>query len=363
MTKENLLKYLRDPEYLHQISYQELKTLVAEHPNSSSLRFLLAIKSKQENNDDFQRQLEFLSLYSIDRSHLFDVFTKEELMNSLPSEILLQEDYLELKELSALEKELNVIGVSTLTAGVAAKELELTNSNSISTPPIATTLDIEETSEDFYILDFEEDLEETIDQEAVPTDRVKNNLAEIEALFEEFDTDDPSVEANGNGASEADIIKNTIPLIVTNGQTNEDEAEELGIQKAIDELKSSPIPKTSFSTWYRSPTEDFAGFDLIGFNSKGIIDELAKTKKTTKSIAPKKTDEAEDIQKVVVKAEESLIFEEDIASETLAKLLILQGHYSKAIAMYEHLSLIFPEKSSLFAAEIQKIENLEDEIA
>ena len=69
------------------------------------------------------------------------------------------------------------------------------------------------------------------------------------------------------------------------------------------------------------------------------------------------------IRKVTSKAYKSLVFEEDIASETLAQLLVLQGHYSKAMAMYEQLSLIFPEKSSLFAGEIKKIENLEDEVA
>ncbi|MFT6808656.1 MAG: tetratricopeptide (TPR) repeat protein [Saprospiraceae bacterium] len=49
---------------------------------------------------------------------------------------------------------------------------------------------------------------------------------------------------------------------------------------------------------------------------------------------------------------------QDITSETLAELLAQQGHSSRAIAMYEQLSLKYPKKSGFFAAQIQKIQGL-----
>ena len=47
-----------------------------------------------------------------------------------------------------------------------------------------------------------------------------------------------------------------------------------------------------------------------------------------------------------------------LVTETLARIYINQGYYSRAVDIYEKLCLKFPEKSSYFASQIEKVKDL-----
>ena len=222
-------------------------------------------------------------------------------------------------------------------------------------------------NEEFYTLDLEGALT-TASTENVPIEpeeKIQANLAEVEDLFRELEEDKEPIPqatlATNNEASILDLQETLnggvfpeIPLEVLDtdvdvaGKTNFSSNGSPTPLVEEEGLEINPIPKTKFSTWFRdsSNANHFNGFDLIGYNSKGLIEELIQNKKT-------QTDKTA--------TEERMEMEEDIASETLAQILVIQGHYEKAIQMLERLKLLYPEKNSFFVAEIQKIQNLEQE--
>ena len=61
-------------------------------------------------------------------------------------------------------------------------------------------------------------------------------------------------------------------------------------------------------------------------------------------------------------SKESVIENEDYLTETLAKVYIKQGYYSKAMFIYEKLSLKYPEKSIYFAAQIENVKKLSNKL-
>lgn len=82
-----------------------------------------------------------------------------------------------------------------------------------------------------------------------------------------------------------------------------------------------------------------------------------KEEKKKEKAEKKKKKKGKEKKKGLKKKREAaaLMLSGDIISETLAELLARQGHTAAAIAMYEKLCLIYPQKSSFFALKIEEL--------
>ncbi len=104
MTAENFSYYLKNPGHLYQVSYQELKSLVVQYPYCQNLRYLLLTKSQIENSEEYQKDLALAATYHVDRSYLYQLIHQEEKVENAEN-FVLEEDYLELKDLSTNQVE------------------------------------------------------------------------------------------------------------------------------------------------------------------------------------------------------------------------------------------------------------------
>lgn len=103
MTADNLLQFLRQPQDLQRVSYQELKTLALEYPFCPHVHQLLLFKSRLSGHKDYATDLGRTAAHSIDRRHLR---VRLEALDAALAAV--QEEVFELKPVAEIEQQLAV---------------------------------------------------------------------------------------------------------------------------------------------------------------------------------------------------------------------------------------------------------------
>ena len=314
MQAKEFINYIKNPNSLEKNSVKELQKLVNDFPYFQSAHLLLSLASKKWDASVYQKSLKKTAIVVTNRSHLFNLIQQFEISNT----VIEDSDHQKLVVEEVLEpidstKELNIL---------KATELLIENSDS----EISETEFQQKTKPNA-----EEVLENEIAKQVVGAivEKQMLNLSDTQLVFnqnkepENF-TDWLRLIQKSNKQLSAENI------LDTNTDNNTDIKTRLEKSKII--TQESALNKK---------LKNLALIDKIIENSPGQI----KIKDDQKFYSPEHN------------AKESLLENEHLVSETLAKIYALQGSVNKAVRAYEILSLKFPQKSAYFASLIQKLKN------
>jgi hypothetical protein len=305
MTAERLARMLQDPNLLESITYEELKTLSLAYPYAYHLHQLLWLKSRQINHPEATQNLAKAAAYANDRRVLHALAHAEAIIAPV----------LELRPVTEIQRQLETIAAAPAATPEPAVQLAATPPPASEPPveaptahPVAQVLDVEmptelpppvpeETAITNEILPEANDASSATTEAALPTPQVTIPERQLTTpTFEEW------------------VFRFQLPLLTNTPQVRDNQA-------LTTKIESEPEPIE--------------------------IPALGDDPPPPPTRGPKT--EAQQL------AERSVTQNQGLVSETLARLYAAQGHKEKAIAMYERLCLANPEKSSSFAAAIEKL--------
>lgn len=394
MNAESFVQYVQQLSRLYQLPYEELKSLSMQYPYFQNLHLLLALKSKLEEHPDYPRNLAKAATYSVDRAQLYRTLTKLEKL-AIEDNFLLHEEVLELQEITQLEEKLKDLElvpdqvedlplsnqlVGQLPGTVPAlSNLEVPQETPLrDTPPIQPPKPVEKeppntqknwiepilldaSALSFTLDKFYEKQAERAALAAIPSTPVDHSAPEVSQLaMDDLLLDSIAISSLLDGF----YNKNQTPVAIPQAAPAAVLAPEPASKSELDlteklkqhlnkikRKKPKPMPKKSFSTWI----EQFQPAHV-----KPRLGDLMEAKKKEKLILISSKSDPAKLQgdNLNFFAQKSILENKEMASETLAEILVAQMQYQKAIKVYERLSLIFPKKSAFFAGKIETLKKL-----
>jgi hypothetical protein len=324
MQASDLLNYIENPALLDKGSVKDLQKLANDFPYFQSAHILLSMAAKKWDASVYQQSLKKTAIVASNRAHLFELIHKIE-----NSEFTGTHTEWETKVVAANAKE---------RKEETQQELSILKATKILTEPLLEAIKAEQKT----VLSPEEILEKEIQNQVV------NSFVETEIL-KTPDFDKPiSVTAPPESFTEwLSLMKKN------NGQSIEQREEQLSASRLKKEIKGQKtLAQEPEKTNNTTEKVEKNSLEARKQKNKAIIDKIIE-----KSPGLIRQKEEQKFYTPDIKAKESLIENEHLVTETLARIYALQGNINKAIRAYEILSLKFPQKSAYFASLIEKLKN------
>ncbi|HEX4958419.1 MAG TPA: hypothetical protein VFV46_09600 [Lacibacter sp.] len=317
MNAPQLIECLQNPAALAAVDREELNQLITSHPWFGAAHLLAAIH-QQMNPVDAQAQTGKALLYT-------------------PHPLWLQ---YQLNQYTELKEEM----VSTAPATKA-------NMTELNQPiqPVAIETDEQEAAIDAQVL-----VDAVNEQEVMALLEESEKAADAELLVEAVNEQEAlALLEEADIATNAEVLKEAV-----------DAAELPEGFKPLSSILQQELPADAALSFEPLHTVDYFASQGIRLKEERIgNDKLGQQLKTfTQWLKElKKVNPADDMpldagkEKQVVQMAGSSNLEEEIITESMAKVLEQQGKTQKAAELYHKLSLLHPEKSAYFATQIQRL--------
>jgi len=332
MQKKQLLSYIHHPGKLNRESLEKLQQIRDQYPYFTTARLLLIRNLYLLNDAAYQHEVELTAPHVADHRVLYELIhplseseiepyveeetiaEKQEIIvpaeTSGPVAEVIPEISEAVPEASVIQEEESLLQIGeTLpeeSAGQGKRNLRQNISNLLSWQ--LHELELVDPSQEELILEAGLDIEKTYGKAIDP---VEKDIISDELLTLDLETDDSGEKITPDLHSFSDWLS------------------------IIAKPAEKPIAETE-----KKPEAD----------EKILIDKFIST-------SPRLSPPRENAPHVDI-SEDSVKEHEGIFTDTLARIYVKQGYYSKAIFAYEKLILKYPEKSGYFAGQIEEIKKL-----
>ncbi len=318
MNREEFIQFMHHPELLDKSSIDEMREMIDEFPYFQSGHLLYLKNLHLLDNIRFPSQLKISASHITDRKVLFQLLHK--------------------KSSKTISEEQEPEPVTTAP--------DIPRKPSMEEPMIL----IDENEEIIHheLEEIDPEKEKIADEDFTPLP-ISNSSMVNDLLHFEYALDSeeqPATEEKDSIEKEDEPVESEQDLQEKTGVTSITTTERFSFAVWLDLVQEKTIHEDQ-ETPYVSTSRDTTKDELID-------KFLSADPKIISSDEP--DEEQEDVSISSVTEDDGLI------SDTLARIYVKQGYYSKAIFTYEKLSLKFPEKSSYFASQIEKIQQLINEL-
>ena len=339
MQKQQFIDIIKKPQQLEFSHLAELEMLVKEYPFFESAHLLYTKGLHKYQVINYSKQLRKTAIVVNSRSVLYELLHRAEpsLVNEAEKVELPEVDLAENKQIIPIENKREIGAVSSTNNEIKAIYINTvpnTNNGSEKSPVLT-----EQSNDELNIIKSIEN-ETEVPENEFDIDKLNKNIEQeiSKGIIQSYIETDvlKTPELNKVEVSEPSSFTDWLKILQkenhtfqTNATTAPSEARK---SKENTPIKVEIDKKTSLST-----------------QNKQIIDKIIESDPgriklgTNKFFTP------------ALDAKQSLLENEHLVTETLAKIYALQGNISKAIRAYEILSLKFPQKSVYFASLIQKL--------
>ncbi|MCH2021875.1 MAG: hypothetical protein MK207_05290 [Saprospiraceae bacterium] len=336
MTTSEFNILFKDPGQLSDLSYEILDKLLLQSPYCNGIHMLLLKKYKIDKHISYERYLGMASMYASDRTKLYNFLnTSAKLKNKVV----------------AINKEISQEQIKTNLKTKLIPPPPVFIHKVSKNPPVFVVEDSSEVADDTLLSTEPEVDKDDISLSTMPIEEWLNNFEPPRIIQNKK----PVINKKGFKLSRVPLFDNDIFDFL------EKESSEKEIHNKVDKIKQKSKNKKQSKNIGKKKKHNLTE-NKVELSSDQIDDKpntedifdlfLSKTDNFIKSIGDRENEEKIGIESW---EDNSTDENEDIVSETLADLLVLQGQKDKAIKMYRTLSLKFPEKSRYFAEKIEEL--------